>query len=82
MGVNTSNWIFLTGRKDSLYNMARESYMIDDPKNNVNDNNDDFLHTQNWALVDKKGNVVAIYDGLKMREINGMIVRIKELLRE
>ena len=31
MGVSTPKWIFLTGRKDSLYNMARVSYIIDDP---------------------------------------------------
>jgi len=33
--VNTAKWIFLTGRKDSLYQMARGSYLLDDPKNNV-----------------------------------------------
>src|SRR4029079_18414722 len=28
LGVNTSHWIFLTGRKDSLYNSARISYTL------------------------------------------------------
>lgn len=36
--VNTKKWIFLTGRKDSLYQMARGSYLLDDPKNNVEKN--------------------------------------------
>src|SRR5215510_14977897 len=31
MGLASTNWLFLTGRKDSLYNMARVSYAIDDP---------------------------------------------------
>ena len=35
--------------------MARISYTIDDPANNLKDINDDFLHTQFWALVNKKG---------------------------
>ncbi|HEY6504720.1 MAG TPA: SCO family protein, partial [Chitinophagaceae bacterium] len=82
MGVSSANWIFLTGRKDSLYNMARVSYVIDDPNNNVVDINDDFLHTQFWALVDKKGDVRKIYDGLKGSEVNALIADIKKLLKE
>lgn len=82
MGVSSSNWFFLTGRKDSLYNMARISYAIDDPNNNVKDISDDFLHTQFWALVDRNGDVRKIYDGLKQKEIQRLIIDIKKLLRE
>jgi len=83
MGVSSSHWIFLTGRKDSLYSMARISYLIDDPNNNPVDINDDFLHTQLWAVVDKKGNVrKKIYDGLKPSEVSAMIADIKKLLKE
>jgi protein SCO1/2 len=82
MGVSHSNWVFLTGRKDSLYNMARISYVIDDPKNNLVDIKDDFLHTQFWALVDKNGDVRKIYDGLKQSEVNAMIADIEKLLTE
>ena len=83
MGVSSSRWIFLTGRKDSLYTMARISYVIDDPNNNVVNIKDDFLHTQLWAVVDKKGNVrKRIYDGLKQSEVTAMIADIEELLKE
>ncbi len=82
MGVDTKQWIFLTGRKDSLYNMARLSYTIDDPANNLTNIEDDFLHTQFWALVDRKGNVLKIYDGLKQKEINRLIKDIKKELEE
>jgi protein SCO1 len=82
LGVNTSRWIFLTGRKDSLYTMARISYTIDDPANNLRSIDDDFLHTQFWALVDKNGDVRKIYDGLKQNEINELISDIKKMLKE
>ena len=83
LGVSTSKWIFLTGRKDSLYNMARTSYVIDDPNNHVVNIEDDFLHTQLWAVVDKQGNVrKKIYDGLKKSEVKAMIEDIKELLKQ
>ena len=82
LGVNTKKWIFLTGRKDSLYNMARISYTIDDPANNLKSLDDDFLHTQFWALVDRKGNVRKIYDGLKQSEVKLLIRDIEKLLDE
>ena len=83
MQVNTKKWVFLTGRKDSLYVAARNSYLLDDPKNNVADINDQFLHTQFFALVDKEGNVRGhIYDGLKKEEIAELKDEILELLQD
>lgn len=80
--VNTERWIFLTGQKDSLYAMARHSYMIDDPKTSTGDLETDFLHTQLVALVNKKGEVVKIYDGLKPSELKEMAEEIKKLLKQ
>jgi protein SCO1 len=81
MKVDTRKWVFLTGRKDSLYKMARVSYTIDDPANNLLSIDDDFLHTQFWALVNKKGEVKRIYDGLKENEIREMMDDIDKLLK-
>ncbi len=82
MKIDTKKWIFLTGRKDSLYSAARFIYKIDDPNNFVENIDDDFLHTQFVALVNKKGEVVHIYDGIKPSEMKQMETRIKELLQE
>jgi protein SCO1 len=80
--VNTQKWIFLTGRKDSLYKQARYSYKIDDPNNNVLDIKQDFIHSQFFSLVDKKGVVRSIYDGLKPSEVEKMMIEIELLLKE
>lgn len=80
--VNTAQWVFLTGRKDSLYNMARHAYKIDDPANNLTSIDDDFLHSQFVALVNKKGDVVKIYDALKPSEMKQMSDEIKKLLQQ
>jgi protein SCO1/2 len=82
MRVDTKKWMFLTGRKDSLYNTARLSYTIDDPVNNLKSIDDDFLHTQFWALVDKEGNVKKVYDGLKESEVKELIKDARRLLKE
>ncbi len=81
--VDNKKWVFLTGRKDSLYKMARFSYGIDDPKNVVADIKDDFIHTQFFALIDKNGKVRGgVYDGLKDNEIEKLKIDIKSLLKE
>lgn len=82
MHVNTQQWVFLTGRKDSLYQTARNSYLLDDPQNNLQNINDQFLHTQFFALVDRTGRVRKIYDGLKKAEIEELKKDIGRLLKE
>jgi len=81
MRVDTKKWIFLTGTKDSLYNMARFSYKIDDPNNHYDKPEDDFLHSQFWALVDREGNIRKIYDGLKRSEVDKLIADLELMLR-
>ena len=80
--VDTKKWLFLTGRKDSLYQLARTSYLLDDPQNNLTRIEDQFMHTQFFALVDRSGRVRKIYDGLKQSEIDQLILDIPLLIRE
>jgi protein SCO1/2 len=81
--VDTKKWIFVTGRKDSLYQMARGSYLLDDPKNNVEKIEDQFIHTQFFALVDRNGKIRGkIYDGLKTVEVQQLKTDIGRLLKD
>ncbi len=83
MHIDTKKWILVTGRKDSLYNAARVSYLLDDPANNVAKLDDQFIHTQFIALVDKAGNVRGgVYDALKKDEMEKLSEDIKGLLKE
>jgi protein SCO1/2 len=83
MKINTKKWMLLTGRKDSLYKAARGSYLIDDPANNVDKIEDQFIHTQFVALVDKGGNVRGgVYDILKEDEVKKLSKDIAGLLKE
>jgi protein SCO1 len=82
IGVTTGNWLFLTGKKDSLYKAARVSYLLDDPKNGEDKIENQFIHTQFFALVDKNGRVRKIYDGLKKEELGELEADIPKLLNE
>jgi len=82
MGANSKNWWFVTGSKEALYKAARESYMLDDPKNNSKNIDEQFLHTQFFTLVDRIGRVRGVYDGIKKDEIEQLIHDITELIAE
>lgn len=73
-------WYFVTGSKDSLYKMARQSYLLDNDQNNYTNIEDEFIHTQFFALIDKEKRVRGIYDGLVLDEITRLNKDIKELL--
>lgn len=77
-----AKWYFVTGSKDSLYKMARVSYLLDNDKNNSINIKDHFIHTQFFALVDKSMRVRGIYDGLKPDEIDRLEQDIARLLKE
>jgi len=77
-----AKWYFVTGSKDSLYKMARQSYLLDNDKNNSENIKEAFIHTQFFALIDKQKRVRGIYDGLKKDEIARLEKDISTLLKE
>lgn len=77
-----AKWYFVTGDKDSLYKMARQSYLLDNDKNNSINIAEAFIHTQFFSLVDKKKRVRGIYDGLKADELARLEKDITTLLKE
>lgn len=82
LGASANNWWFVTGSKADLYKAARESYLLDDPKNSSKNIDEQFLHTQFFTLVDRQGRVRGVYDGIKKEEVAQLILDIKELTIE
>jgi protein SCO1/2 len=81
--LTNPHWQFLTGSKRELYDMARQGYMIDNGKpDSLQRIEDEFIHTQFFALVDKYRRVRGIYDGLKEAEVQKLMTDINGLLKE
>lgn len=80
--ANPKKWMFLTGTKEKLYEAARKSYNLDDLNNAGLPINEQFVHTQLFALVDKAGKVRGIYDGLNKKELAKLNDDIELLLKE
>jgi protein SCO1/2 len=81
--ANANQWMFLTGDKKQLYDMARYSYLInaEDTANGVIITND-FIHDKHYTLVDGYGRVRGFYDGLLADQVNKLIGDIHLLLKE
>jgi len=78
--ANTKRWVFLTGEKPALYDLARTGYLLN---NEIGTGGpDDFIHTQNFALIDKKGRIRGFYDGTLKEEVDQLIVDARFLLNE
>jgi protein SCO1/2 len=81
--ADPQHWLFLTGDKQELYNMARYSYLISAQDDTTGVSIDkDFIHDNHFVLVDKENNVRGFYDGLDMKEVNQLIEDIRILKEE
>ncbi len=81
--VINPNWNFVTGDKAELYKLARQGYKIDNGKPDSTQRvEDQFIHTQFFALVDRYGRVRGIYDGLIEEDVQKLMKDIPGLLKE
>ncbi|MBL4594760.1 MAG: SCO family protein [Flavobacteriales bacterium] len=80
LGVGTDKWMFVTGDKKQIYNLARKTYFaaITEGDGGV----DDFVHTENFVLVDKEKRLRGFYDGTSKKDVDRLITDIYTLLEE
>ena len=87
--IDSKNWHFLTGEKDSLYAVAYE-YLSSAMEDSLAPGG--FLHTEYFVLVDKEGilrsreddngNIIGVYDGTDGHQMRDLIDDIKVLIAE
>ena len=78
-GVIDGKWNVTTGSKKHIYELARKSYFAVLDEGNGDEN--DFIHTEQFVLVDKDRRILGYYDGTDkeaMKKIMTDIVLLKE----
>ncbi len=75
--VDDQRWDLCTGEKQHIYELARKSYfaVLDEGDGGMQD----FIHTENFVLVDREGRLRGFYDGTSTEEVNKMILDIETL---
>lgn len=79
-GADPDRWRFLTGPRKQIYALARRSYFacVDEGDGGLQD----FVHTENFVLVDPLGRLRGFYDGTSEQDVDRLIKDIRKLLKE
>ena len=83
--ADDKQWWFLTGSKEELYLMARKSYLVVPDKEDPNfehGSESDFIHTENFVLIDPDKRIRGMYDGTNAEEVSELIRDIYDLRKE
>ena len=90
MHADTTNWHFLTGTKEAIYNTAFHGYFANAGEDELAPGG--FLHSEYFILVDghgrvrsgydKQGNVKGVYEGTNDQDVLQLVNDIKKLLKE
>jgi len=83
-GADDRQWHFLTGKQEDLYRAARRSFFVLKPAEaqNQGDVGSDFIHTNNFVLIDRQQRIRGYYDGTSEKEVNTLMKDIDRLLTE
>lgn len=73
-------WIFLTGDKKEIYRLARKAYFAATTEGDGGPN--DFIHTENFILIDKEKRIRGFYDGTSEEDVDRLIDDVKILKQE
>jgi len=79
--VDAAKWHLLTGDKKAIYGLAKQQYFAGDTVGYYQSGNE-FLHTENFILVDQHRRIRGVYNGTLPVEINRIIEDIAILKSE
>jgi protein SCO1/2 len=79
-GADPRRWRLLTGDRKQIYHLARRSYFaaLDEGDGGP----DDFVHTENFVLVDPQRRIRGFYDGTQPSDVDRLLGDIRKLLDE
>ncbi len=80
-GVISKKWHLVTGKQQEIYRLGRKDYFVEEDLG-LEKEADDFLHTENFVLIDKNRHIRGIYNGLNKAAIQQLIADIYSLKKE
>ena len=80
-GVISGKWHLLTGNQDQIYALAKKQYFAGDTIGYYQTGNE-FLHTENFILVDKHRRIRGVYNGTLALEMERLMDDITTLKKE
>ncbi len=81
-GAVTNRWNLLTGDQAQLHFVIGTSFLATETNNPFNSMPGNFAGTDRIALVDKRGNLRALFDGLRVETPTAVVAEIKRLKKK
>ena len=78
-GIQKEKWHLLTGERSVIYDLGRNQYFIEEDLGLEKDI-DDFIHTENFVLIDQQRRIRGIYNGLSKTSVRQLVADVKTLL--
>ena len=80
-GVIDGKWHLVTGEKEAIYSLARQSYFAEKEVGYAKET-EQFLHTEHFVLVDGKGRIRGVYNGTLELEAERIVEDVRVLMAE
>ncbi len=79
--IDHKKWQLLTGEKEQIYDLARNSYFAEKGIG-LQKSSDEFLHTENFLLIDGMGRIRGVFNGTLPLETERIIETIYALKKD
>ncbi len=80
-GARSGTWHMVTGERSEIYDLGRRSYFADEDEGGAR-TDDEFLHTENFVLVDRDRHVRGVYNGLNKASLRQLVADVRRLQRQ
>ena len=78
--ADTAHWKFLTGDATTIYRQGNQGYLLSALRDSTAA--DQFVHSPNFVLVDKRRHIRGVYDGTVTASVDTLSTDIQALLSE
>lgn len=79
IGADLSNWNFVTGDQETLYDQAKTGYFMTALESDTAAGG--FFHSDNFVLIDQNQHIRGYYDGTSTQSVNELLEDIKLLIK-
>lgn len=80
-GIVSNRWHLATGVQQEIYSLGRKEYFVEEDLG-IGKEDDEFLHTENFVLIDHDRHIRGIYSGLNKTAVKQLIADIRTLKME
>ena len=77
----SGKWHLVTGGRKEIYDLGRTAYFVEEDLS-LEKEADDFLHTDNFVLIDQNRHIRGNYNGLNKTAISQLITDFNTLKKE